>query len=135
MDPAVASWADRAQSGFINDRSLLENVVGVDAAALSTAALERARVALLLYDIAAAFPSLSRRYLWAVLIMIGIPRFLIRAFQALYRRNRHWLALGGFFRFAFRLQSPRAIDRAALFVGVPELASGIALGECDPPHR
>ena len=60
------------------------------------------RAALILFDFAAAFPSIARSYMWLVLTIIGIPEYIIAALKALYTDNHHFLVFRGRYFYAFR---------------------------------
>ena len=98
---AVGDWAVQVQRGFISGRSMLENVVEVGSHAMRASFNPRNRAALVLYDFAAAFPSLARAYMWMALTYMGFPPYVIRALQALYADNKHFFGLGGLMTFAF----------------------------------
>ena len=67
INSKVAEWAHPSQRGFIMGRSLLHNVVDIEAQSLLNAAYRTHAPATLLFDFKAAFPSLSRRYLFSTL--------------------------------------------------------------------
>jgi endonuclease/exonuclease/phosphatase family metal-dependent hydrolase len=73
------------QRGFVNGRSLLDNVLEVEGFAQSFAIAEADDPAIILFDIMAAFPSLSHQWLFVVLAKMKVPRVIIAAFRALYR--------------------------------------------------
>ena len=66
-DGAIKEWAIGAQRGFITDRVMVENVVEIESAAMKASFPLNNKAALILFDFAAAFPSISRRYMWLVL--------------------------------------------------------------------
>ena len=45
--------------------------------------------ALVLFDFAAAFPSLGHQYMWAALEAIGIPPHVVSSYKWLYFENNH----------------------------------------------
>ena len=61
-DDAIKYWAVPAQRGFVTDRSMLENVVEVESKAMNVSFDLANRAALILFDFAAAFPSIARLY-------------------------------------------------------------------------
>ena len=93
-EPHLASWVSPLQRGFLPGRSLLANVVDVETAAI-TAALTDKEPAILLFDIAAAFPSLSQRFMQAVLAHIGLPRAALQVVASLYDGGRCVITAGG----------------------------------------
>ena len=44
---------------------------------------------LFLFDIQAAFPSLSHEYTWAILAQVGVPPSFLSGIQKLYVHNTH----------------------------------------------
>ena len=66
---------------------MIENILDVDAWRIEASIISNDG-ALLLFDFVAAFPSLSRSFLWLALGACGIPTFIIRATYALYTNNR-----------------------------------------------
>jgi hypothetical protein len=73
----LSSWVSRNQQGFLHGRSLLENLISLDSAAMQTA-LSGPEGAIILFDIKAAFPSISTEYLLQALQHIGLPVNAIR---------------------------------------------------------
>ena len=68
----INAWVSPAQRGFLPKRSMLANVVQMEARALSTAARHH-RGAAILIDFKAAFPSISHEYLHTCLQAVGFP--------------------------------------------------------------
>ena len=64
---------------------MVENVVEIESVAMKASFPLSNKAALILFDSAAAFPSISRRYMWLVLEAIGLPDYVIRAVKALYK--------------------------------------------------
>ena len=95
LAPVVASWAFRAQEGFIKGRQVINNIVEVDAwtRAADSEALAAAHPkigrhpALVLCDIMAAFPSLNHAFLFSFLRFCDLPLGLYEYFLSLYRNN------------------------------------------------
>lgn len=89
MRSTLQSCAHPAQHGFIPGRSIIQNVYELDcmARALDTCAAAGAYGGLLFLDIAAAFPSLSRKLVIASLRASGAPRRLVNLVLALFDRN------------------------------------------------
>ena len=73
---------------------IVENVLEVDWELLSCSFRSK-KGALILFDFTAAFPSVNHEYLWATLGAAGIPHQVIRAYQHLYKENKHMIRLGG----------------------------------------
>jgi hypothetical protein len=93
------------QRGFVNGRSLLDNVLEVEGIAQSFAIAEADDPAIILFDIMAAFPSLSHQWLFVVLVKMGIPQATIQAFKALYRDCFATIMLMGKRRRRFAIKS------------------------------
>ena len=100
-DAAIELWATPAQRGFVNKRCMLENVVEIEAEAIHASFDVSNRAALILFDFAAAFPSIARAYLWLVLSAIGISQDVVLALKALYASNHHYLSFCGVLLYAF----------------------------------
>ena len=69
------------QRGFLPGRNILQNILDMDLAALESWH-KRNPDAIILFDFAAAFPSLGHEYLWKCLRAIGIPEHVIRMYQS-----------------------------------------------------
>jgi hypothetical protein len=75
------------QRGFLAGRSLIDNVLEIEGYGQSYAIADANDPAILLFDIAAAFPSLAHQWLFVVLQKMRIPRFMIHCIRALYRNG------------------------------------------------
>ena len=100
-DGAIKERAVGAQRGFITDRVMVENVVEIESAAMKAFFPQNNKAALILFHFAAAFPYVSRRYMWLVLEAICLPDHVIRAVKALYKNNHHYLSFCGRLIYAF----------------------------------
>ena len=69
---ATQSWVDNEQRGFANGRVMLQNVADCEALSIA-ASMTRSNAACVLFDFRAAFPSLSREWLFAVLLAAKLP--------------------------------------------------------------
>ena len=65
-------WISPQQQGFLGNRSILKNLLDIDYAAMVTA-LTSDQGALILFDFAAAFPSISQTYMMDLLTSLGLP--------------------------------------------------------------
>ena len=63
------------------------------------------RVALLLLDFSAAYPSLARSFIFQVLSMSGLPANIVHALRELYKDNDHFYSFGGVYKFVFTVFS------------------------------
>ena len=88
LGPILNTWISNMQRGFLTGRSMLSNIIDIDFHAMRIS-MKEAYGGLVLFDFAAAFPSLSQGYMWGVLQHIGLPPHTLRAIQALYRNNMH----------------------------------------------
>eukprot|EP00973_Karenia_brevis_P003322 458117-Karenia_brevis.AAC.1 len=61
--------------------------------------------AMVFFDFAAAFPSISHAFLWLALQFLGVPSEIISAIRALYAGNWHWLRFGRACIKAFAVQA------------------------------
>ena len=68
----INAWVSKDQRGFLPKRSMLANVIQMEALALSTAAMYKEGAAILI-DFKAAFPSISHDYLHSCLQAVGFP--------------------------------------------------------------
>ena len=82
LEPILDEFVSPCQRGFLPGRSLLANVVDVDEGAMEVS-LTQERGALFLFDFRAAFPSVSHRYVFAVLSHLGIPAGIMRFLRSL----------------------------------------------------
>ena len=80
-------WVSPQQQGFLPQRSILKNVVDIDYAAMTTA-LTNNNGALVLFDFASAFPSISQDYMFSLLAATGVPTNALNMIKALYDNNR-----------------------------------------------
>jgi len=124
--PVIAKSASGIQNGFVNGRQLVQNPVELDyesrLGALRYSAKQRALSfksdlaivrkgcigllpILLLFDFAAAFPSVSHAWLRAVLVSLEFPDGLLKAFDALYECNEAYWGTGGREYWLFRVIS------------------------------
>ena len=78
-----SQWLLPEQKGFLPWRSMLSNVVDLETKAMHCSLSSR-RPALILFDFAAAFPSLSQEYLLQMLELFGLPRSVVRFARSLY---------------------------------------------------
>ena len=90
IEPIVKDWVSGLQRGFLPGRSMLANIVDIDFHSM-TISLKHSRGAVILFDFAAAFPSLSQEYMWHLLAHIGLPREILLAIQRLYMNNLHFI--------------------------------------------
>ena len=79
----------------IAGRSIIENVVLLDAFMHFLALLDLPFAAAILFDMINAFPSVYHPYLWAVLSKLGLPSIFVRGLQKLYANNKHRIKLAG----------------------------------------
>ena len=80
-------WVSPQQQGFLGQRSILKNVLDIDYASMTTA-LTHSNGALVLFDFASAFPSMSQTYMFDLLTKLGVPKNALNMIRALYDNNR-----------------------------------------------
>ena len=83
------------QRGFVQGRSLVDNVLEVEGYGQSYTIAEGDNPAILLFDLMAAFPSLSHQLLFVVLRKMRVPKRILRALGALYKDCFATILLGG----------------------------------------
>ena len=105
VEPTICKWAVPWQRGFLKDRHLLNNVLEVDAYALKCSLLSDDDTAILLLDFAAAFPSISRSFIFLSLHYAGFPKEIIRAIESMYDDNIHYIKFGGVCKKSFTARS------------------------------
>ena len=89
------------QEGFISGRVMLRNNCNVETSAY-IAANTFEDAAILFLDFIAAFPSLCREWIFAVLLAMDIPMNVVRAIMGLYDNNHHIYRVGKKIYYAFR---------------------------------
>ena len=90
----INAWVSKDQRGFLPKRSMLANIIQMEALALSTAAKYKEGAAILV-DFKAAFPSISHDYLHTCLRAVGFPHTALQVVKHLYQDGHCELALGG----------------------------------------
>ena len=93
-EPQLGAWVSIDQRGFIQGRSMMKNVVDLEAAGFSTSALHERGMTLLI-DFKAAFPSVSHQFMMLCLKAMGMPASMIRVLQALYLDGHCCISVGG----------------------------------------
>ena len=90
----IEPYISKIQRELLKGRFLLTNVVDIDQAAM-TVSLKTENGCIVLFDFKAAFPSISREFLWKTFKGLGMPEPLIRALQCFYISNRHIINVKG----------------------------------------
>jgi hypothetical protein len=83
------------QRGFVQGRSLIDNILEVEGFGQSYTIAEADNPAIILFDIMAAFPSLSHQWLFVVLRKMRVPVQFINALKALYKDGFATINLNG----------------------------------------
>jgi len=104
-EDAVSTWACSAQRGFTKGRVLPDNVIEIETAGMIASMNPENRAALLFLDFAAAFPLIAHAFIWITLYYLKFPLNIIRAIQALYKDNRHFIRILGRTSASFCAQS------------------------------
>ena len=94
LESIFSRWVSAAQRGFIRGRSMMANIIDIDLQSMLIS-LKHPFGALILFDFKAAFPSVSHKYMWAVLRRIGVPRKWVKALKRLYVNNVHFVKFRG----------------------------------------
>ena len=92
LEPIVYNWVSAMQRGFLHGRSMLANIIEVDHEAMKIS-LKHSRGAVILFDFAAAFPSISQEYVWEVLEHVGVAGGPLQAIKRLYINNLHHIKI------------------------------------------
>ena len=87
-------WISPQQQGFLGNRSILKNVLDIDFACMTTA-LTTNTGAVVLFDLASAFPSVSQTYIFNLLASLGVPPNALSLMRALYHNNRCVIQMNG----------------------------------------
>ena len=82
-EPMLDGWISAAQQGFLPGRSMISNIVGVEAAA-QVVSLSHSKGGILLLDFRAAFPSISQDFLLKVLKVLRLPKEIRNVVANLY---------------------------------------------------
>ena len=94
LEPHLSPEISEMQRGFVGGRSMLSNLVDMDES-MQIVALSAERGAGVLFDFAAAFPSVSRDFMRELFASLGWPGWLVRFVEALYRNTVCRLSVGG----------------------------------------
>jgi len=126
ISPVVAKTASRLQRGFVEGRVLTQNPVDLDSESrrlsfefyrnrdpreywseiqMAQLGLVNALPLIVLFDFAAAFPSVAHAWLRAVLVAIKVPTGLLNVFDGLYHTNTAFWNIDGQTRFLFHILS------------------------------
>jgi hypothetical protein len=113
MTPHIAKHADEQQEGFVKGRNGLNNVITIDchSRAVDAQAADQGPLAveltplLLLFDFAAAFPSLAHAFIFAALAYYQVPVGMYNFFITLYTANKCYGVFGGVKRFLYDIFS------------------------------
>lgn len=93
-EPVLAPHIASEQRGFVPGRSMLANIADIEHSAM-LASLECRDAVIVLFDFSAAFPSISRTYLFAMARAAGFPDFAMHVLGALYHQTVGQLLLHG----------------------------------------
>jgi hypothetical protein len=92
---ATAKVIGQYQQGFIRGRSIVHQVIALDGYASLWAKFHHKDLAVILFDIIAAFPSLSHSFIFKSLVFRGLPPPLIEFIRKLYRDVAASFSVGG----------------------------------------
>ena len=94
LERCIAHKVLWVQRGFIRGRSILQNIIDIDVSA-RIAALRGNCPAILLWDFAAAFPSVSHVYLHRILLAAGLPPKVRKFVKSIYQNCCHSIRIDG----------------------------------------
>ena len=94
IEPQVEQGISDMQRGFLRGRSMIANLVDVDAAMLQCAASDEAPAAVF-FDFKAAFPSVSQEFILEVIESLGWPAWIVNYLRCLYAANTCEMSVGG----------------------------------------
>ena len=95
LEKPADEWVSEAQQGFIPGRSMISNILQVDKEAKSLA-LAGKKGAIILFDFAAAFPSVDQGFLLKVLESVGCSGIYLNAIKKFYLNNRQQIGSAEF---------------------------------------
>ena len=81
LEPILGAWVSGRQQGFIKGRSMLSNVAEIEHQA-AFHALQEDKSAFILFDFAAAFPSIDQDFLFRTLEHVGLPTGILNLVRA-----------------------------------------------------
>ncbi len=90
----LEDWLASEQRGFLPNRSMLANIVDLEAQATHRS-LEEEDPAIVLFDFAAAFPCISQEFIISMLDQLGLPQEAIRLVRSLYHHHEGRVTLEG----------------------------------------
>jgi hypothetical protein len=91
----ASATVTQQQRGFVRGRSLVDNVLEIEALAVHIHKYYNEKAGIALFDFSAAFPSLSHKWLFAVLTAMRIPSHIISVLRQLYSHCRMDIVFGG----------------------------------------
>lgn len=84
LAPVAERTVASPQRGFVINRNIADDIIGLDAAMASLSLLLGCRAAAILVDVANAFPALCHDWIFAVLSAMNLPVRLIAIIRMLY---------------------------------------------------
>ena len=87
-------WVSEMQKGFLPGRSMSSNIIDIETEAMRVS-LRTEYGAIILFDLEAAFPSVSHTYMFRILEYLQLPSHVLNFVKALYDENRCQLVLAG----------------------------------------
>jgi hypothetical protein len=83
------------QRGFVKGRRMADNIIEVEALALHICRHFATNSGIIMFDFAAAFPSLSHDYIFGALHKLGVPAWFLIALHRLYTQCEAVITIGG----------------------------------------
>ena len=93
------------QQRCVKGRQLADNIIDIEAKALQFAITHEILAGICAFDLRAAFPSISRLYIFWVLAMANCPAHIIQAIKTLYSNNHHTIFLNRLLEHTFTFTS------------------------------
>jgi hypothetical protein len=84
LAPAASQTILDRQRGFVRGRSITDNILETESMAIRFVKYYAAKSGIVLFDFAAAFPSLAHCFIFLVLLTMKFPQFLIDIIRKLY---------------------------------------------------
>jgi hypothetical protein len=105
LSTLAAATVHSQQRGFVRGRSLVDNIMEIEAMAIHVHKYYREASGIALFDFTAAFPSLSHKWLFAVLRAMGIPNNILAVLAQLYTGCVMNIVFGVVQGFSFEVQA------------------------------
>ena len=105
LNHVAAQTISSEQRGGVKGRQMVDNPLDIECKALQFAIQNCKEAGIVAFDVRAAFPSISRPYLFWVLKMMGVPRRIRRIIYKLYSGCKCYIVISGTVHEGFELFS------------------------------